>query len=56
MLKLIFIASRGWKLIPRHHRRAALIMAGTQARRHGPTVARAVGKTVRQARAVRKAR
>jgi hypothetical protein len=56
MLKLLFLARRGWKLIPRRHRRAALIMASMQARRHGPTVAKAVGKTVRQARGALRAR
>lgn len=56
MWKLLFLARRGWKLIPREHRRKAIRVAGTQARRHGPTVAKAMGKTVRGARGVRKAR
>jgi hypothetical protein len=56
MWKLLFLARRAWKLIPREHRRKAILVAGTQARRHGPVVAKAVGRTVRQARAIRKAR
>ena len=40
----------GWKLLPRPHRRALLVQAGKQARRHGPDVARAAGRAYRAAR------
>ncbi len=53
MWKFFFLARRGWKMIPRRHRRAALVLASAQARRHGPTVARAAGRAVRNARDAR---
>ena len=37
------------KLLPRQHRRALLLQAGKQARRHGPDVARAAGRAYRAA-------
>jgi hypothetical protein len=56
MWKLLFLARRGWKMIPREQRRRALRTARTTARKHGPTVAKAAGKAFRQARQVRRAR
>jgi acyl-CoA reductase-like NAD-dependent aldehyde dehydrogenase len=56
-LKVLFIAMKaqqGWKRIPPEHRRRILATAQSQAKKHGPTVARAVrdqGPTL--ARAVR---
>ena len=47
MWKLVFL---GWKLLPRRQRRTLLLQAGKQARRHGPTVARAAGRAVRAVR------
>ena len=44
-LKIIFIAMKaqqGWKRIPPEKRRAILETAQSSARKHGPTVARAV--------------
>lgn len=35
-------ARRGWNRIPPEQRRAILVAAGESARKHGPTVARAV--------------
>ena len=46
MWKLLFLARRGWKMIPKEQRRRAL----GAARRHGPKAARAAGRAVRQAR------
>ena len=51
MWKLLFLARRGWKMVPREHRRYAWRVARTQVRTHGPTVARAVHHAVTQARA-----
>ena len=54
-LKIIFIAMKaqqGWKRIPPEKRRAILETAQSSARKHGPTVARAVksnGPTVARA-------
>ncbi len=56
MWKLLFLARRGWKLIPREQRRKLRKTAVTTARKHGPTVARGVRTAVKQARQVRKAR
>ena len=50
MWKFLFLARRGWKLIPREHRRRALKTARTTVRKHGPTVAKAAGRAVRQGR------
>jgi hypothetical protein len=51
MWKLLFLARRGWMLVPREHRREAWRIARRQVRTHGPTVARAAHRAVRQARA-----
>jgi hypothetical protein len=44
-LKILFVAMKaqqGWKRIPPAQRRAILMAAQTQAKKHGPTVAKAV--------------
>ena len=51
MWKLLFLARRGWKLIPREQRRKALRTVRSTARKHGPSVAKAAGKAVRQRKA-----
>jgi acyl-CoA reductase-like NAD-dependent aldehyde dehydrogenase len=54
-LKILFVAMKaqqGWKRIPPAQRRAILTAAQSQAKKHGPTVARAVrdqGPTVAKA-------
>jgi acyl-CoA reductase-like NAD-dependent aldehyde dehydrogenase len=54
-LKILFVAMKaqqGWKRIPPEKRRAILETAQSSARKHGPTVARAVkeqGPTVARA-------
>ncbi len=53
MWKLLFLARRGWKMIPREHRRAARRTAVKTVRRHGPTVAKGVRTVLDQARKVR---
>lgn len=55
MWKLLFLARRGWKMVPREHRRHAWRVARSQVRTHGPTVARAARKAVKQARDARAA-
>ena len=50
MWKLLFMARRGWKLIPREQRRRVLRTAGSTARRHGPRVARVAGNAIKQRR------
>jgi hypothetical protein len=50
MWKLLFLARRGWKLIPREQRRRMLRTARSTARKHGPSVAKAAGSAIRQAR------
>ncbi len=50
MWKLLFLARRGWKLIPREQRRKVLRTARSTARKHGPSVAKAAGRAIRQAR------
>ena len=56
MWKFIFLARRGYKMIPREHRRALRRNAIRHARTHGPTVAKAVQGAVKQARTLKKAR
>lgn len=56
MWKLLFLAWRGRKLIPRKHRTRAYRAAQGTVRTHGPTVARAVGGVVREARKARRGR
>ena len=51
MWKLLFLARRGWKMVPREHRRHAWRIARSNVRTHGPTVARAAHAAVKQARA-----
>jgi hypothetical protein len=40
VIKLYFLLTRGWKLIPRRHRRQAMITAAMLAKTHGPKAAR----------------
>jgi hypothetical protein len=54
MWKLLFLAWRGRKLIPREHRRRAWQAARGTVRTHGPRVAKGVSGAVRQARASRR--
>ena len=49
MWKLLFIARRGWKMIPNRHKRRALFAAAAVAKQHGP-------KAVELARRVRAAK
>jgi len=56
MWKLLFLARRGWKMIPREQRRALRRNAIRNARKHGPTVAKVVRGAAKQARSVKKAR
>ncbi len=44
MWKLLLIAGRGWRYIPKQHRRKAMRIAAVTAKRHGPAVARAAGR------------
>jgi len=53
MWKLLFLARRGWKMVPREHRQHAWRVARRQVRTHGPTVARAARHAVREAREAR---
>jgi hypothetical protein len=48
--KLVILARSGWKRLPADQRRKLLMQAGKQAKKHGPTVARAAGTAVRNAR------
>ena len=50
MWKLLFLARRGWKLIPREHRRTIRREALKTVRQRGPAVARQVRTVVKQAR------
>jgi hypothetical protein len=50
MWKLLFLAARGWRYIPKRQRRALMFAAATTARRHGPTIARAAGRAYKGAR------
>jgi hypothetical protein len=54
MWKLLFLARRGWKMIPREQRRKIRRTVVSNARRHGPTVARQVRSAAKQARGGRK--
>ena len=53
MLKLLFVARRAWRLIPREHRRTVRRNVTKTVRTHGPTLARSVRETVKQARKAR---
>jgi hypothetical protein len=53
MLKLLFVARRAWKLIPREHRRTVRRNVTKTVRTHGPTVARNLRQTVNQTRKAR---
>jgi hypothetical protein len=48
--KLVLLARSGWKRLPPDQRRKLLMEAGKHAKKHGPTVARAAGTVVRNAR------
>jgi acyl-CoA reductase-like NAD-dependent aldehyde dehydrogenase len=50
LLTLAFKAKRGWSRIPPAQRRQIIDKAGKQARKHGPVIAKNVGKAIRQAR------
>jgi hypothetical protein len=50
MFKLLLIAGRGWRYIPKQHRRRAMITAAVVAKRHGPKVARAAQRAVKSAK------
>jgi hypothetical protein len=50
MWKLLLLAGRGWRYVPKQHRRRAMIVAAVAAKRHGPTVARAASRAVRAAK------
>ena len=54
MWKLLFLARRGWKMIPREHRRRIRRTVVTNARKHGPAVVKQVRSAADQARAARK--
>jgi hypothetical protein len=53
MWKLLFLARRGWKMIPREKRQAVRKTAVKTVRQHGPTVAKGVRTALKQARKVR---
>jgi hypothetical protein len=53
MWKLLFLARRGWKMVPREQRRKIRKTALTTVRRHGPTVAKQVRTVMKQARKAR---
>jgi hypothetical protein len=50
LVTLAFKAQRGWNRIPPAQRRKLIENATKQARKHGPTIAKHVGETLRQAR------
>jgi hypothetical protein len=50
LMRLVFLARRGWRRIPPEQRRAVLRHAGNQVRTHGPGAARRIGTAVRSAR------
>jgi hypothetical protein len=50
MWKLLFLAVKGWRFVPKQHRRAVLMAAAGTARRHGPAIAKAAGKAYKGAR------
>jgi hypothetical protein len=52
--KLLFLARRGWRMIPREQRRKLRRTAFRTARKHGPAVARQVRSAVKQARQARR--
>jgi hypothetical protein len=56
MWKLLFLGRRAWKMIPREQRRRVRREALKHARKHGPTVAKATRKAIKQARDVRSSR
>ncbi|MBW3592426.1 MAG: hypothetical protein KY396_01900 [Actinobacteria bacterium] len=53
MWKLLFLARRGWKMIPREKRRAMRKTAAKTVRQHGPNVAKGVRGVLKQARKAR---
>jgi hypothetical protein len=50
MWKLLFLARRAYKMIPREQRRKLRRTAVTTARTHGPKIAKQVRTTVKQAK------
>jgi acyl-CoA reductase-like NAD-dependent aldehyde dehydrogenase len=50
LVTLAYKVQRGWSRIPPAQRRQIINNASKQARKHGPTVAKRVADTVRQAR------
>ena len=54
MWKLLFLARRGWKLIPREQRRKMRKTALKTARKHGPGLAKQVRTVVKEARKARR--
>ena len=54
MWKLLFLARRGWKMVPREQRRKVRKTALRTARKHGPALAKQVRTVVKEARKGRK--
>jgi hypothetical protein len=54
MWKLLFLARRGWKMIPREQRRMIRRTVVSNARKHGPTMVRQVRSAAKQARSARR--
>ncbi len=44
MFKLIFLATRAWKLVPRRHRRKVLFTAAAVTKKHGPKIIAAANR------------
>ncbi|MBA2537272.1 MAG: hypothetical protein H0V20_07575 [Actinobacteria bacterium] len=53
MWKLLFLARRGWKMIPREQRRQMRKRVFTTARKHGPVIVTQARKAAKQARKTR---
>ena len=53
MWKLLFLARRGWKMIPREQRRRVRQTAVKTVRQHGPNVAKGVRGVLKQTRKIR---
>jgi hypothetical protein len=53
MWKLLFLARRGWKMVPREQRREVRKRVFTTARKHGPTIVKQVRTATKQARKAR---
>ena len=50
LLTLAYKARRGWKRIPPEQRKKMVAGAGKQARKHGPVVAKRIGKAMQHVR------